>query len=622
MAARAFSVRSLNNAWQAVWANDRADGELSRSVARFSEDAPGGIEALADALTGGSYEPRPLVEVQIPRKGDEPRTLHIPSVPDRIVARAILDTATPFVDPELGHCAFAYRPGLGVADAVQAIARQREEGLGWVLRTDIDECFPTLPVDLAHRRLAALVDDDDLASVLTALSARPYRTATRALRAVTGLPQGCPLSPVLANLVLVDVDRALLDRGYAPVRYGDDIAIPCANEDDAWEAARVTSEAAERLDMSLGSDKTHAMSFTEGFVFLGEEFGPRYPPALDDYRAVEPDEKVLYAGLQGGRIRISQGRLLAQTKDDETVLDVPKRHVGRIVCFGSVGLSAGARSWALSHDVDVVFASRSGAYLGTMVSHEQRYRPARLRAQLDAVGSAQALAIGRAIIAAKVRKQEVVLQRANHPDLVDDVRDVVRHLAGLRRMLPDAGSAAELMGLEGAAAQAYFPMLGRLMPEELRFALRSRRPPEDVPNAALSFLYTVLLGECVTALHAAGLDPSIGVLHADQGNRPSLALDLMEEFRPHIVDSVVLRVARRGGLTVASGRSEPGRGVLLTKAGREAVLDAYETRMLTATRGALPGFAGSLRRHVLRQAQRLRAAIMDRGQAWTGLSWR
>jgi CRISPR-associated protein Cas1 len=118
------------------------------------------------------------------------------------------------------------------------------------------------------------------------------------------------------------------------------------------------------------------------------------------------------------------------------------------------------------------------------------------------------------------------------------------------------------------------------------------------------------------------LDPAIGLLHTPADRRPSLALDLIEEFRPLVVDQVVVTAARNGRLRPDHGRTEDGRaGVLLTKAGREALIDGYERRMLHTTRGALPGFAGSLRRHLHRQAQRV-AAYVERDQPWTGLSWR
>lgn len=609
------SVETLTQAWRVVQDNDLADGTEAPGVARFAGAAEANLQRLSDELAEGSWTPGELTLVEIP-KDEGVRTLHIPRVEDRIVARALLDVALPFIDPELGPASFAYRPGLGVVDAVQTVVGLRDEGLSWVARTDVDDCFPHVQRDLAQRRFAALVPDGRLGELVARLGDRVYRTRTGSYRIPAGVPQGCPLSPTLANLVLVDIDNALMSAGFSVVRYADDLAILAPTERDAWEAIRVANEAATELGMQLGADKTRVMSFTESFSFLGEDFNARYPPALT--RLAEPDQRVLYVARDGGRVSVQQGRVVVHDDTDTELLDVAQTQVSRIVCFGSVGLSSGARTWALANDIDIVLASRNGNYLGTMLSHEDRYRPARLRAQL-AVPSEKGLGISRAIIDAKIHKQRVLLQRAARRGNADRVVDAVGQLGELRQMLPDAHSPQELMGVEGAAARFYFPCLGALMPEELRFELRSRRPPSDVANAALSFLYTILLGECVTALHAVGLEPSIGVLHADDDNRPSLALDLMEEFRPMVVDAVVQRLAAHKELTASHGRRE-GDATLLTRAGRAAVLAGYENRMLQTT-SALPDFTGSIRRHLFRQAQRLRTAIMT-DQPFTGMSWR
>ena len=190
-------------------------------------------------------------------------------------------------------------------------------------------------------------------------------------------------------------------------------------------------------------------------------------------------------------------------------------------------------------------------------------------------------------------------------------------------MLDNAADIDEAMGLEGAAAKEYFVAYGSLFPEGLTFDTRSRRPPADLPNACLSFLYTVLLGECVTAIHAAGLDPGIGILHSPQGKRPSLALDLLEELRPLVADQVVLNTIRRKRITAKHVRKDSERpGILLTKKGREEILKAYEERMLQVAKGAIPDFSGSIRRVLYRQAQRLAGAIRNEDYIWTGISWR
>ncbi len=616
----AFAPTSLREAWLDVVSNDREDGLLTSGVARFQARAEESLGQLTAELAWGAYEPGDLTEVVM--EGTR-RVLHIPRVIDRIVERAVLEVVTPLVDPMLGSASYAYRPGLGVADAVQAVARLRDEGLPWVLRADVDDCFPSIPVRLARDRLAGIVDDAELMRVVDLLLGRCGVAPGRGRRVVRGLAQGCALSPLLSNLVLVDVDSALLEAGFSVVRYADDMVIATNSRDEAWEAARRATHALEELTMELGADKTAVMSFAEGFAFLGEEFGPRYPPVLPDHRVEEPERKVLYAACQGGRVRIARGRLIVEDAQDNDLLDVPSGLVGRIVCFGSVGFSAGTRSWSLANNVDVVFASRRGTYLGSFVGSGNAARSARLRAQIRVEGTAQALRVSRAIIEAKVRKQMVVLRNFARREHAEVVRDALARMEQTLFLLPDACTTAEAMGLEGAAAAAYFPALGALLPEDLQFTTRSRQPPMDLANSALSFLYTILLGECVTALYAAGLDPHVGVLHTDHADRPSLGLDLMEEFRPMVVDQVVVEAARQRRLEVKHARTEEGRsGVLLTQAGRDAVIDGYERRMLRTTRGALPDYAGTIRRHVYRQAQRLRGAIEDPDYVWSGLSWR
>jgi CRISPR-associated protein Cas1 len=277
----------------------------------------------------------------------------VPTVRDRVVERAVLAALTPVIDPWLGPWSFAYRPGLGVSDAVQELARLREQGLTWVARADVADCFPSIPMGHLRRLISVFVADEGLRALVEAFLAR-RSTGEGGVRAVPGLPQGSPLSPLWSNLVLTRLDERLADAGFPVVRYSDDFAVLAASREDAWEGMRVASDAVGELGMRLGADKSEVMSFDEGFTFLGEDFGPRYPPALDDHRAVEPPRRVVYVGRQGSRVRVEAGRLVIESPDDQELLDVPSGQVERLVCFGAVGVSAGFRSWALANGVDQV----------------------------------------------------------------------------------------------------------------------------------------------------------------------------------------------------------------------------------------------------------------------------
>ncbi|MFE9187849.1 CRISPR-associated endonuclease Cas1 [Micromonospora haikouensis] len=616
----ATSLAALIAAWEDLLADDHDDGTLSTGTRRFATNPHARLTDLADQLATGTYRPRPLAPVTIPKDDGGTRQLAIPPVTDRIVEKALAATLSPIIDPLLGPAAYAYRPGLGVTDAVQQVARLRAEGLAWAAHADIDDCFPSIDVPRLRRLLSATVTDPDFLTLVDLLLGRPVG-GDASPRPARGLPQGAPLSPLLANLALSHIDDQVTAAGFPMVRYGDDFCVLATTRTDAQEGLHLVEHAAAEIGMRLGTDSS-VMSFTDGFCFLGEDFGPRYPPVLDDHRIVEPATRTVYVAKPGASVRTEAGRLIVESADDVELLDVPTGHVERLVLFGPVGLSAGARSWALASGIEVIIASRRGHYLGQLSSGSTR-RVTRLRAQLACADDPdRAIPFGRSVVEAKVRKQIVLIQRItrrdNHEDLAASVDAMRRMLA----LLPDAATRDEIMGVEGAAARAYFTALSLAVPEPLRFTGRSRRPPLDLVNAALSYGYTLLTGEAVAALAAAGLDPAIGLLHTDTDRRPSLALDLIEEFRPLVVDQAVTTLARANQLRPEHARTEDGRaGILLTEAGRAALIDAYERRMLHTTRGALPGFTGSLRRHLHRQAQRL-AAHIDHGTPWTGLSWR
>ena len=118
----------------------------------------------------------------------------------------------------------------------------------------------------------------------------------------------------------------------------------------------------------------------------------------------------------------------------------------------------------------------------------------------------------------------------------------------------------EVIGIEGVCSNAYFDALAACVPADVAFDERSRRPPRDLPNTALSYGYAILLSECVGALHAAGLEPSLGIAHAPTDKRPSLALDLMEQFRPLLVDQTVMALLRTRKLRTEHGAIEAEAG--------------------------------------------------------------
>jgi CRISPR-associated protein Cas1 len=173
-----------------------------------------------------------------------------------------------------------------------------------------------------------------------------------------------------------------------------------------------------------------------------------------------------------------------------------------------------------------------------------------------------------------------------------------------------AKSAETLLGLEGMAAKGYFPAFFSLVIGDYGFDAegRNRRPPRDPLNAVLSFVYSMLVKELTVVLQAVGFDPLLGFFHRPRYGRPSLALDMAEEFRPLVADSVALMVFNNGEVSPGSFLQRAG-AVTMTDAGRRAVIAAFERRMQTEITHPIFGYKISYRRVLEVQARLLARAV-------------
>lgn len=623
---RATSRQALQGAWNYLLARDARDGDISAQSRMIMRDPDAFIEELARQLSVGTYLPEPLVTVTIPKpKGGGTRTLNIPTMRDRIVERAVVDTITFDVELVQSACSFAYRGGIGRDDAIHLITTMRDEGLPHVLRTDIQDFFGHVNIDDALAQLPAALNEPAFLELLH-LIGRPRRsTGNRRVR-TRGIPQGSSLSPLIANLALTDVDNAMCDAGYGYVRFADDIVVCGESPARVAEARARLSAILNQRGFTLSEEKTAVTTFDDGFCYLGASFNGRSPRTdpLHDIKGSPDPDSVVYVGRDGTRVHLSKGRLVVDSESGIPQMSIPQRAITRIVLTGNVGLSAGARSWALYNDIDVVCLSRHGHYLGQLAGPKTAANAARLLAQASFSSDREKrLPLAKAIITAKVRNQVHVLNRIARraPSLA--LQDITARMRSWKGDVAHAGTVDEVMGLEGAASSAYFDALALCVPEGIEFNGRSRRPPLDLPNAALSYLYAVLLSECAGALFCAGLEPSLGVLHASTDKRPSLALDLMEEFRPLLVDQTVMALLRTRRLRAEHATLGPeGKGVWLNKDGKRIVVGAYEATVQRSVKGALPGFAGTWRHHIHHEAQLLGRAILEDGYRWTGVAWR
>ena len=429
-----------------------------------------------------------------------------------------------------------------------------------------------------------------------------------------------PLTRILADAALLDLDRYATGRGLRYSRVGTTLMLAAPSEQRLADAIDTVAAAAINAGARVTDLTTQQIDEEKALASVGIDPWTTRPSDEPTGQA----DRILYVGRDGARVHVKAGRLLVDAPGSLPATSVPKNSVTRIVLSGNVGLSAGARSWAMRSGVDVVCLSRRGSYQGTLIGSNRGTHASRLLAQVTLTGDHERrVHLAASLIDAKIRGQIHVLTRIARRDEAVHVADMTAHMHAWRRSLEGARTLDEVMGIEGACSNAYFDALSACVPADVTFDGRSRRPPRDLPNAALSYGYAILLSECVGALHAAGLEPSLGVAHAPTDKRPSLALDLMEQFRPLLVDQTVMALLRTRKLRPEHGvvEAEAG-GVWLGADGKKILVDAYEAVCQRSVTGALPGYSGSWRRHISHSAQMLARAIAEPDYQWSGVAWR
>jgi CRISPR-associated protein Cas1 len=294
-------------------------------------------------------------------------------------------------------------------------------------------------------------------------------------------------------------------------------------------------------------------------------------------------------------------------RDDSGVIaDARLLEIGSLSVFGSVQVSTQAFRALLGRDVPIFFLSYGGWLDGYARSTNDHSLDLRIAQHEFVQDGRRTLELARALVTGKIKNQRTMVRRL----LGADAKGALQALALLLHRAEHATITDELLGFEGAAAQRYFEAFAEMLGEGTGFELdgRNRRPPTDPVNALLSFGYAMLTKEATAAVIAVGFEPGLGIYHKVRAGRPSLALDLMEEFRPLIVDSTVLSVLKNREVK-AMHFLPRGRAVVLTDEGRRAFIGAIERRLRSEIQHPVFGYTVTYRRALNVQARLMARTI-------------
>ncbi len=327
--------------------------------------------------------------------------------------------------------------------------------------------------------------------------------------------------------------------------------------------------------------------------------------------APRDDALPLYVLAQGAMVAKS-GEVLEIRQREEKLAKARLLEISQVCLFGSVMVTAGALHELLERGIPVCHFSHGGWFYGFTHGFSHKNVQLRLDQFRIAESPSRSIAIARQMVSGKVRNCRTLLRR-NHEA---DVSAALEELARLLDLVESTTSAETLLAMEGAAAKTYFAHFAGMLKTKddesatsFDFSARNRRPPVDPVNALLSFLYAILAKDTTVTLQSVGFDPMLGFFHKPRYGRPSLALDLMEEFRPIIVDSTVISLINNKEVVPSDFVRRAG-AVAMNGDGRKKVLGAYERRMSTEVAHPIFGYTVSYRRVLEIQARLLSRHVM------------
>ena len=284
-----------------------------------------------------------------------------------------------------------------------------------------------------------------------------------------------------------------------------------------------------------------------------------------------------YLALENDNVAVHQ--------EDVILAKIPLRSIESILCFSYKGASPSLMGRCGEMGVSMSFYSPRGHYYCSIMGEKNRNVLLRREQFRRADNEMDALPVAKSFIIGKIFNAKWVLERTKRDHALQvNVERISQQSNRLTQRLPEirqCDSMDALRGLEGMAAKEYFYAFDDLIlrnKDNFFFEGRTRRPPLDRMNALLSFIYSVLTNNCCAALQGVGLDPYVGFMHVDRPGRASLALDLVEEFRPVIADRFALTLVNTGAIQMKDFEERENGSVFLSETGRKAVLGAWQRK--------------------------------------------
>lgn len=530
--------------------------------AKLSDNHKQAILNIRDDILKGCYKPSPLQTYQHRQtrlNGKQKiRTLAVAPIPERTIQKWIAKNLSHILDSSQHNASYGYRPERNRKQAISKIQSHIKYGRNWILESDIHSCFDSITFDTVEIRLRCLLGDDQIVQFIMDSLSAPLMNDT-ATHHHKGIPQGCPLSPLIANIILTDLDYDLSQQGFKHIRFADDFIVCAENKQTVEKALTACQNSLSDHGLSLNIEKTHITQSAENFIFLGYQIDDKQATDLSQLEKAKKPENPLepHIIIQSGIAPISprgQTLFICHQKHSQLTLSgshliitgedkierTPLSHINLIILLGGHHITTPLAQHCLRNGIDIHYLSHTGNYLGSLnsINHTNQYKAELWLAQeMLLTDEATRLRLSQAIVTARLhnmRKNLINYQHQNTTIIDTKIRQISM-----------AKDLHELRGYEGLATRFYYLQINALLKDSgFRFENRNRRPPKDPFNVLLSLGYTILYNYLNSFLLTLNLNPDRGFYHYTQSNSIALCSDLIEPFR-HWIERSAITVIRR-----------------------------------------------------------------------------
>ena len=589
----AFTDERINQAMNIILERNTAPGDDGIKSKDLPDYWSNNKEIIVKSLLNLSYTPGIVVNKEIVQKNGKKRQISSINLIDRLILRIIGQHLADAIDAYFSPHLYSYRNGFSGKDAARAVSKYIEDGFIWVTELDIAEYFDDIPIDRMINKLAGIIQDEYYVRLIEIFLSCKVSDDGDIYTKRRGLVQGSPLSPVLSNIYLSDVDFYYDQKAHPYARYGDNIYIYSKTHADAEMALKQATELVESEELSINKSKG-GIFLAKTRQCLGYEFFEK-----DNHiyvcKPVKHDRKVFNrwhstsVSTVGREVHLINDGVL--TRKDFTLLFenedgkkyIPIEAIDNLNIYSNVIFSTGFFEFANERKLYISFINKTGEEVGTFIPNSS-HRNYLVEAEQIA------------LIKEKHRHLELAktYQKANLFNLRavlryylrrgDDriISTVVDRISGLIDKINDCDDIPCLMMYEAQARQKYFECFNSILNDDgFKFHQRTRRPPKDPLNAMISFGNTLLYRSFAHKIRlTSSLDLRFGILHNSVHRSESLNLDLADLFKPILVDRTIFTLVNKNMINshIDFREAEDG-GYYLCGRGKRIFIEEYERKL-------------------------------------------